>query len=99
MRRTILTTLALTTALLAATGCAKKVEIQSDGCWAGTVGTSHVDACGNQTYTLRGDPKCAVLYLKGPMGNGTGGTFLRARIKGGSWTTVNAQFDSLAVCQ
>lgn len=99
MRRSILTILALAAALLGASGCAKKVEIQSDGCWAGTVGTSHVDACGNQTYSLHGDPKCAVLYLKGPMGNGTGGTYLRARIKGGSWTTVTQQFDSLAVCQ
>ncbi|HET7224397.1 MAG TPA: hypothetical protein VFK69_01690 [Candidatus Eisenbacteria bacterium] len=98
MRRSLIVSGALVAGLLAA-GCAKKVEVQSDGCWAGRIGSSNVDACGNNTYTMHGDPKCAILYLKGPMGNGTGGTYLRARIQGRSWSQVNAQFDSVVVCQ
>src|SRR5262249_29515455 len=50
---------------LATCGCgAKKIEVQSDGCYSGHVGGKFIDACGNQTYALKGDPKCGTFTLK-----------------------------------
>ncbi len=91
--------LIVTSVLLAACGCSKKVEVQSDGCWMGTVGSSSVEGCGNKTYTLRGDPKCAEIQFKGPMGNGEGGTYLRVRIKGRDWVAADSVFGFATVCQ
>ena len=84
--------LVLCALLLVACGCSKKVEVQSDGCYHGTVGGQWIDACGNKTYKLDGDPKCAVFVRKDD------GTFLRARIKGGRWQETTTPFDSVTVC-
>ena len=79
---------------LATCGCgAKKVEVQSDGCYDGHVGGRAIDACGNQTYALKGDPKCGTFTLK------DNGTYLRARIKGRSWVETTVHFDSVTVCE
>lgn len=80
--------------LLTACGCAKKkIEVQSDGCYHGSVGGDPIDACGNKTYTLDGDPKCGIFVMKDD------GTYLRARIKGkGPWQETTTHFDSVTVC-
>lgn len=79
---------------LLACGCSKKkIEVQSDGCFHGNVGGKFVDACGNKTYAVEGDPKCGTFVLK------DNGTFLRARIKGkGDWVQTTVHFDSVTVC-
>lgn len=85
--------------LLTLGGCgAKKVEIQSNVCWSGKVGSSSVEGCGNQTFTLHGDPKCAVIYCKGGQGVPDSLAYVRARIKGEAWHQA-AIYDSVYVCQ
>jgi hypothetical protein len=88
-------------AMLALTGCSKKVEIVSNGCWSGTVGSSNVEGCGNRTYTLRGEPKCATLHLKSAVdGTPDSLTFLRMRVKGKEWSEVRDAADApeITVC-
>lgn len=88
-------------AVLALTGCSKKVEVASNGCWSGTVGSSFVSGCGNRTYTLRGEPKCATLHLKPPIdGTPDSLAYLRMRVKGKEWQEVRDATNApeLTVC-
>jgi major membrane immunogen (membrane-anchored lipoprotein) len=90
MNRSVLLPCALV--LLAACGCSQKVEVRSNVCWEGTVGSSFVDGCGNRTYSLKGDPKCATFSMKGDSG------YVQVRIKGKDWVTTQQPYGSVHVC-
>lgn len=87
---------------LVACGCSKKVEVDTNGCYHGEVGGKAIDDCGSRSYTLKGDPKCATFFVKGPIaGSGIPDSMvtLRARIKGSDWTTTVGVGDSVTICQ
>ena len=51
--------------LVAASGCAKKIRVESDTSWTGNVNGSSVDGAGNKTYDLSCDSDaCCYTFQK-----------------------------------
>jgi len=75
MRLTFLLTIAVATM---ASGCSKKITVESDTCWDGYLNDGSVQGCGNQAYSLKGDPSCFTFQKKTDYG------FLSIRVKAGS---------------
>ena len=44
--------------LFVATGCSKKIRVESDTCWEGNVNGGSVSGCGETSYTIKGDSDC-----------------------------------------
>jgi len=58
--------------------CSKKIQIESDTAWEGTVNSAAVSGTGNQAFELNGDTNCYTLRKTTTEG------YLRVRIKKGS---------------
>lgn len=70
--------LVLLLAAAALAGCSKKIQVESDTTWDGTVNGAAVVGSGNQTYELNGDTNCYSFRKLTAEG------YLRVKIKKGS---------------
>jgi hypothetical protein len=70
--------LVLLLAAAALAGCSKKIRVESDTTWEGTVNGAAVAGSGNESYELNGDTNCYSFKKLTPQG------YLRVKITKGS---------------
>jgi hypothetical protein len=85
----------LALALLTGTGCSTRVEVESSGCWTGSVSGGSVQGCGAQTWSAKAG-ECYVFQKAQQAG------YLRARVKGYNgndrWVETSADYGVVTVC-
>jgi hypothetical protein len=70
--------LVLLLAVATLAGCSKKIRVESDTTWEGTVNGAPVSGTGDQTFELNGDTNCYTLKKTTQIG------YLRVKIRKGS---------------
>ncbi|HET9325678.1 MAG TPA: hypothetical protein VFQ05_02785 [Candidatus Eisenbacteria bacterium] len=75
-------------------GCSKKIRVESDTTWEGTVNGATVTGTGDQTYELNGDTNCYTLKKTTAVG------YLRVKIKKGTGSdqSTEAEFGEIRGC-